>query len=397
MLKGKNVLVGVTGGIAAYKALDVVSKLKKLNANVDVIMTENATKFVCPLSFSALTNGEVAVDTFDEIKDNEIKHISLAKKADVFLIVPATANVIAKIANGIADDMLTSTLLAFNKKTIIAPAMNTVMYENIATKSNIKLLLARGFLFVEPQTGQLACGDIGSGKLADVENIIDFVVDVLRAKQDLLGKKVLITAGATREKLDPVRYLTNPSTGKMGYYLARILTERGAEVVLISGITHIEKENVSKFISVGSASEMNQAVMDNVKDCDIAIFSAAVADYRPEFCRENKIKKTGDDLVVNFVRNPDIAKSVNELGLDIIKVGFAAETENVVQNAREKLNKKGFNFVVANNILSAGAGFGSETNIVSIIDKDTVTNYEIMSKVKLASVIADKIVEIYER
>ncbi len=396
MLSGKNIVLGVTGSIAAYKALDIVSRLKKLNASVDVVMTRNATEFVSPLSFETLSQRPVVVDTFEKII-YEINHIALAKKADLFLIAPASANIIAKFANGIADDILSTTVLATRKKVVIAPAMNTAMLENAATTENIEILKKRGFLFISSASGRLACGDLGSGKLADVDDIVRFVKDELVKTNDLAGKKVLVTAGATREHLDPVRYLSNPSTGKMGYSIANELNSRGADVTLISGLTTIKADEKVKLISVVSALDMYDEVMKQIDSVDAAVFTAAVADYRPENKARHKIKKSDGGMNISMVRNPDIAKSVGELDLDIVKVGFSVETENIIENSKAKLRKKNFDFIVCNDISRAGAGFGVDTNIVSIIDKSGVENYDIMSKRELAKIVTDKLSDLLKR
>ncbi len=396
MLHGKNILLGVSSSIAAYKALDVVSRLKKLGAEVHVIMTENACKFVSPVTFESLAGTAVVVNDFER-RAGDISHISLAKNADIFVIAPATANIIAKIANGIADDMISTTVLAYDKKVIIAPAMNTKMLENIATKTNIELLKSRGFLFVNSKKGILACGDEGDGKLADPEHIVDSIVRELSEKSDFEGKRVLVTAGATREHVDPVRFLTNPSTGKMGYSIASELSMRGAEVLLVSGLTNINPPSGVEVISTVSALDMYEAVMDRVNDVDAAVFTAAVADYRPKVLYKHKLKKTDDDMSIELERNPDIAKSVGELGLDIVKVGFSVETENIIENSRVKLQKKGFDFIVCNDVSKAGAGFGVDTNIVSIIDSKEVVAYELMKKTELSKIVVDKLSRMLEK
>ena len=309
MLKGKTVVIGVSGGIAVYKACDVVSRLKKLNANVHVIMTKSATEFVTPLTFQSLSQNYVVSDMFEEPKTWDVEHISLAKKADVFLIAPATANVIGKVANGIADDMLTTTVMATTGKVLIAPAMNTNMYRNPILQRNISILKELGYNFVDPDSGRLACGDIGEGKLASPEKIVDAVVDLFNEdKKDLLGKKIMITAGPTVESIDPVRYLTNRSTGKMGYAIAKMAANRGADVTLVSGPTNIEPpSNIKKLIKVQSAKDMYDAIIDNFDENQVIIKSAAVADYKPKNYSDKKIKKSNDDLIIELDRNKDIA------------------------------------------------------------------------------------------
>ncbi len=396
MLSGKNILLGVSSSIAAYKALDIVSKLLKLNANVDVIMTKNATEFISPTSFESLSKNRVVSSVFDgEVGD--ISHISLSKKADLFVIAPATANIMAKIACGIADDIITSTVLAYDKNVLIAPAMNTKMLENKATLANIKLLKSRGFLFVESKEGVLACGDSGKGKLADTDVIVDRIVREIASHKDFEGKKVLVTAGATREHIDPVRFLSNPSTGKMGYSIARELSNRGAEVVLVSGKTNLDASFDCELVPVTSALDMYEVVMDRVDGIDAAVFTAAVADYRPKTVAEHKIKKTDGDMCIELERNPDIAKSVGDLKLDIATVGFSVETEHVIDNSTKKLEKKGFDFIVCNDVSKSGAGFAVDTNIVSIIDRKNVTNYDMMPKSRLAEIVADKLLDVLEK
>ena len=372
MLKGKTVVIGVSGGIAVYKACDVVSRLKKLNANVHVIMTKSATEFVTPLTFQSLSQNYVVSDMFEEPKTWDVEHISLAKKADVFLIAPATANVIGKVANGIADDMLTTTVMATTGKVLIAPAMNTNMYRNPILQRNISILKELGYNFVDPDSGRLACGDIGEGKLASPEKIVDAVVDLFNEdKKDLLGKKIMITAGPTVESIDPVRYLTNRSTGKMGYAIAKMAANRGAEVTLVSGPTNIEPpSNIKKLIKVQSAKDMYDAIIDNFDENQVIIKSAAVADYKPKNYSDKKIKKSNDDLIIELDRNKDIAYELGKIKKNKILVGLAAETNDLIENAKGKISKKNLDFIDANDLTESGAGFGTDTNIVKIIDKD---------------------------
>ena len=400
MLKGKTVVIGVSGGIAVYKACDVVSRLKKLNANVHVIMTKSATEFVTPLTFQSLSQNYVVSDMFEEPKTWDVEHISLAKKADVFLIAPATANVIGKVANGIADDMLTTTVMATTGKVLIAPAINTNMYRNPILQRNISILKELGYNFVDPDSGRLACGDIGEGKLASPEKIVDAVVDLFNEdKKDLLGKKIMITAGPTVESIDPVRYLTNRSTGKMGYAIAKMAANRGADVTLVSGPTNIEPpSNIKKLIKVQSAKDMYDAIIDNFDENQVIIKSAAVADYKPKNYSDKKIKKSNDDLIIELDRNKDIAYELGKIKKNKILVGFAAETNDLIENAKGKISKKNLDFIVANDLTESGAGFGTDTNIVKIIDKDgNIAKYPQMKKDEVADVILDKVKSLLEK
>lgn len=394
----KNVVLGVTGGIAVYKALDIVSRFKKLNINVDVIMTKSATEFVNPLSFQTLSQNKVVYDMFERVTNYDVEHISLAKKADVFLIAPATANFIGKLANGIADDMLTTTVMATNKKVVIAPAMNTNMYENKIVQNNIKKLKELGYYFIEPQTGILACKDIGKGKLETPEKIVDETLKILNKDEnkDLLNKHILITAGPTVEAIDPMRFITNRSTGKMGYKLAIQAIKRGAKVTLISGPTNLEvPKDLYKFIKIESADEMYTEVINNLNEADIIIKSAAVADYKPKIYSDKKIKKTDDDLYIELTRNKDIAFEVGKLKKDKILVGFAAETNDLIENATKKVKSKNLDFIVANDLTKEGAGFYVDTNIVKIIDKSgNIEEFPKMKKEEVADIILDKIVSI---
>lgn len=393
MLKNKTVVIGVSGGIAVYKALDVISRLRKLGVNVHVIMTKSATEFVTPLSFQSLSQNYVVCDMFEEPKTWDVEHISLAKKADVFLVAPATANVIGKIANGIADDMLTTTIMATKGKVLIAPAMNTNMYENPIVQKNISTLRELGYNFVEPESGRLACGDIGRGKLATPETIVDDVVNLLTQSQDLKGKKIIVTAGPTIESVDPMRYITNRSTGKMGYSIANEAIKRGADVTLISGPTNLTPpQNLKKLVKIESAQDMYDAVINNLDENDVIIKSAAVADYKPKNYSNKKIKKSDDDLVIELDRNKDIAYEIGKIKNNKILVGFAAETNDLLENATNKIKKKNLDFIVANDLTKEGAGFGVDTNIVKIIDKEgNITDYPKMKKEEVANVILDKV------
>lgn len=393
----KNIVLGVTGGIAVYKALDIVSQLRKLNINVDVIMTKSATEFVNPLSFQTLSQNKVVYDIFERVTNFDVEHISLAKKADLFLVAPATANFIGKLANGIADDMLTTTIMATNKKVLIAPAMNTNMYENKIVQSNIKKLKELGYYFIEPQSGLLACGDIGKGKLETPEKIVNETLKILNFENnDLLNKNVLITAGPTVEALDPMRFITNRSTGKMGYKLATQAIKRGAKVTLISGPTNLEiPKNLHKFIKIESADEMYDEVIKNLNESDIVIKSAAVADYKPKNYSDKKIKKSDNDLCIELTRNKDILFEVGKLKKDKVLVGFAAETNDLIENATKKVKKKNLDFIVANDLTKEGAGFSVDTNIVKIIDKTgKIEEFPKMKKEEVADIILDKIVSI---
>lgn len=400
MLKDKTVVIGVSGGIAVYKVCDVVSRLKKLNANVHVIMTKSATEFVTPLTFQSLSQNYVVNDMFEEPKTWDVEHISLAKKADVFLIAPATANVIGKVANGICDDMLTTTVMATTGKVLIAPAMNTNMYKNPILQRNINILKELGYNFVNPESGRLACGDIGEGKLASPEIIVNTVIDLLNNRdKDLQGKKIMITAGPTVESIDPVRYLTNRSTGKMGYAIAKMAADRGADVTLVSGPTNITPPaNLKKIIKIQSAEEMYSAIIDNFDENQVIIKSAAVADYKSKTYSDKKIKKSNDDLVIELDRNKDIAYELGKIKKDKILVGFAAETNDLIENAKGKVNKKNLDFIVANDLTEEGAGFGTDTNIVKIIDKEgNISKYPQMKKDEVANVILDKVKSLLEK
>ena len=396
MLKDKTVVIGVSGGIAVYKTLDVVSRLRKLGVNVNVIMTKSATEFVTPLSFQSLSQNYVVCDMFEDPKTWDVEHISLAKRADVFLIAPATANVIGKIANGIADDMLTTTVMATKATVLIAPAMNTNMYENPILQRNINTLKELGYNFVEPESGRLACGDTGKGKLASPETIVDEVVKLLSKGQDLKGKSIIVTAGPTVESIDPMRYITNRSTGKMGYSIAKEAIERGADVTLITGPTNLTPpQNLKKLVKIESAKDMYEAVLANLDENDVVIKSAAVADYKPKNYSNKKIKKSDDDLVIELDRNKDIAQEIGKIKNNKILVGFAAETNDLIENASLKIKKKNLDFIVANDLTKEGAGFGVDTNIVKIIDKEgNITEYPKMKKEEVANIILDKIKEL---
>ena len=390
-LKGKTVILGVSGSIAAYKTANLASALVKKGADVHVLMTANAVNFINPITFETLTSNKCITDTFDRNFEFEVGHVSLAKKADVFLIAPATANVIAKAAHGIADDMLTTTLLAARCPKLIAPAMNTAMLENDITQDNIKALKKYGFEIISPATGRLACGDTGAGKMPEPEILLEHIISALTPK-DLKGKKILVTAGPTRERIDPVRFVSNHSSGKMGYAIAEAAARRGADVTLISGPTGLPCPlNVNR-IDIESADEMADNVIRVAKTSDIIIKAAAVADYRPATVAEQKIKKTGDDLCLQMERTRDILKylgSHKREGQFIC--GFSMETENMIENTGKKLESKNVDLMVANNVKTEGAGFGCDTNVVTFITKDEVTELPIMSKADVADRLLDKI------
>ena len=386
----KCVVVGVSGGVAVYKALDVISRLRKKDVEVHVIMTKSATEFVTPLSFQSLSQNMVIIDIFAEPKAWEIQHISLAKKADLMLIVPATANIIGKVANGIADDMLSTTIMATKAPVVFCPAMNTNMYENPIVQRNINLLKEFGYEFIEPASGRLACGDEGKGKLQDTEIIAEETLRRLHSTKDLLGKKVVVTAGPTMVPIDPVRILTNRSSGKMGYSIAEEARDRGAEVVLISGPTSLIKPNGIKVIDIKTNEDMFNAIKNEFKDADIVIKSAAVADYKAKNYSNEKIKKTGDDLNLIFERDRDILKTLGDMKENQILVGFAAESSNLKENAKGKLERKNLDYIVANDISNQETGFASDENKVTIISKSgEEVSLEKMSKREVAKNIFD--------
>lgn len=390
----KTIVLGVTGGIAAFKAAQLTSNFIKKGYDVEVIMTKNATEFITPLTFESLTKHNVMVSTFEKVADRSVKHISIAQRADIFVIVPATANVIAKIAHGIADDMLTTTFLAASCKKVISPAMNTGMYENPITQKNLDLCRSYGYEILEPVSGFLACGDIGKGKLEDISIIEERVEQLLMEEQLLTGKHVLVTAGPTQEALDPVRYLTNHSTGKMGYEIARAAKDMGAEVTLISGPTSLAVPAGVKRISITSAAEMFQAVMQEYETQDFIIKAAAVGDYRPEAIAQDKIKKAGDVLEVRFVKNEDILAYVGEhKKAHQVLCGFAMETQNLIENATIKLKKKNCDMIVANNLRVEGAGFAGDTNVATLIHQDHMETLDKMSKYELGKKILQILLE----
>ncbi len=392
MLQGKTVLLGVSGGIAAYKIASLASMLKKLHANVHVLMTENATNFITPITFESLTGNKCVVDTFDRNFQFDIKHISLAKQADVALIAPATANVIAKMAHGLADDMLTTTILACGCPKIVAPAMNTRMYENPITQDNLKILEKYGFTVIRPATGRLACGDTGAGKMPEPEELCDYILQAVQCEKDMLGKKVLVTAGPTREALDPVRYLTNRSSGKMGYAVAKAAARRGAEVTLVTGPTGLPDLRFARMVHVESAAGMFEAVSSRAAEQDIIIKAAAVADYTPAAVSGEKIKKKEGDLSIPLKRTTDILAWLGEHRRDgQFLCGFSMETENVLENSRGKLARKKVDMIAANSLRTAGAGFAGDTNVLTLITADSEEELPLMSKDEAAHKLLDAI------
>ncbi|MED4909700.1 bifunctional phosphopantothenoylcysteine decarboxylase/phosphopantothenate--cysteine ligase CoaBC [Brevibacillus centrosporus] len=397
-LAGKRIVLGVSGGIAAYKAAALTSKLTQAGAIVHVILTENAQKFVQPVTFQALSHQPVHTDTFNEPDPHVISHIDLADKADLVLVAPATANIIGKIANGIADDMLTTTLLATKAPVMVAPAMNVNMYGHPAVQANMEKLVQYGYRFVEPGVGLLACGWIGKGRLAEPEEIVEAVAAFFAEQnqqrpQDLQDKLVLVTAGPTREKIDPVRYITNHASGKMGYAIAEAARDRGARVVLVSGPTALPKPTGVQFVAVESVQEMFDAVMEYLPESDIVIKSAAVSDYRPKTVQEHKMKKGDGPLVLELDKAPDILRTVGERKTKQFVVGFAAETQDVIKYAQDKLEKKNLDMIVANNVLAEGAGMGSDTNIVTLLTRaGEIVELDKLSKRDVADKLLDAVV-----
>ncbi|MBE5917703.1 MAG: bifunctional phosphopantothenoylcysteine decarboxylase/phosphopantothenate--cysteine ligase CoaBC [Pseudobutyrivibrio ruminis] len=393
MLKGKCVVLGVTGSIAAYKIANLASSLVKLGADVNVIMTKNATNFINPITFETLTSNKCLVDTFDRNFQFNVEHVALAKRADIFMVAPASANVIGKMANGIADDMLTTTILAAKCKKLVSPAMNTNMFENPIVQDNLDRLRKYGFQIIEPANGYLACGDTGAGKMPEPDVLLQYILKEIGHEHDLEGRKVLITAGPTEEAIDPVRYITNHSTGKMGYALAKAAMERGAEVTLVTGPTSIEPPMFVNVIRVKSAAEMADAVKKRAGECDIIIKSAAVADYRPTEVATEKIKKKdGEASSIELERTEDILAYLGAHKREGQFIcGFSMETENMLENSKKKLSKKNVDMIVANNLRTEGAGFGTDTNVVTIIMADETWQLPIMSKDEVANAIFDSI------
>lgn len=396
-LEGKTVVLCITGGIAAYKAADLTSRLRKLGAKVHIIMTESATHFITPLTLEVLSENRVVTDMFDRAFTWEVEHISLAKCADVFVVAPATANIIGKAAHGIADDMVSTTLMATKAPVVIAPAMNTNMYQNTVVQDNIAALKARGFCFVEPESGRLACGDTGTGKLADPAAIAEAIVRAA-TPQDLAGLSLLITAGPTREALDPVRFLSNHSTGKMGYAIARHAVRRGAKVTLVSGPVSLEAPQGVDVVSVSSALEMRDAVLSRLPEQDWVIKAAAVGDYRPAVQAEDKIKKKADDLSVALVKNPDILKEIGtKKREDQLVCGFSMETQDLIAHSRAKLEGKNCDLLVANNLKTEGAGFAHDTNVATILYRDGQAEaLSMMQKEQLADLLLDRMHKLHQ-
>lgn len=394
MLKGKTVVLAVSGSIAAYKIASLASALKKLHANVQVLMTKNAVNFINPITFESLTGNKCLVDTFDRNFQYSVEHVALAKQADVVLVAPASANVIGKIAHGIADDMLTTTVMACKCKKIIAPAMNTNMFDNPIQQDNLKILEHYGYEVISPAVGYLACGDTGAGKMPEPELLLQYILREIAYEKDMQGKRVLVTAGPTQESIDPVRFITNHSTGKMGYAIAKMCMLRGAEVTLVSGPTSIAKPEFVHVVDVVTAKEMYEEVTKRAKDQDIIIKAAAVADYRPKSVSSEKMKKKDDDLAISMERTDDILKFLGEHKKEHqFLCGFSMETENMLENSRKKLEKKHLDMIVANNLKVEGAGFAGDTNVVTIITGQEEVSLGKMTKEETALRILDEILK----
>jgi len=397
MLQGKTVVLGVSGGIAVYKAVELLRLLIKAQAEVHVVMTKNACEFVTPLTFQTLSHNPVHTELFDLYQEQEIGHISLADRADLFLVAPATANLIGKLANGLADDLLTTSLLATKAPVLLCPAMNTNMYENPRYQRNHQQLLADGFKLLEPISGDLACGWQGKGKLPDPQQIFETACKLL-VPGDLTGVRLLVTAGPTREEIDPVRYLSNHSSGKMGYAIARAAAARGAEVVLISGPVALAEPAGVTTLQVGSAQEMQQAVDARYAESDVVIKAAAVADYRPVQKAQQKLKKTSEGLCLQLEKNPDLLAELGKRKIRQLLIGFAAETENLLVNATAKLEKKNLDMIVANDVTAEGAGFGSETNLVKFIFADgRCEDLPLLSKAEVSEMLLDRVIELLKK
>ncbi|MEE0135451.1 bifunctional phosphopantothenoylcysteine decarboxylase/phosphopantothenate--cysteine ligase CoaBC [Blautia stercoris] len=392
MLKGKTVLLGVTGSIAAYKIAYLASALKKLHADVHVLMTKNATNFINPITFESLTGNKCLVDTFDRNFQFQVEHVSIAKKADVVMIAPASANVIGKLAHGIADDMLTTTVIACKCKKIISPAMNTNMFENPIVQDNLKILEHYGYEVIQPASGYLACGDTGAGKMPEPQTLLAYIEKEIACKKDLKGKKILVTAGPTQEAIDPVRYITNHSSGKMGYSVAKAAMLRGADVTLVSGRTAIEPPMFVKVVPIVTAKEMFDAVTSVSDEQDIIIKAAAVADYRPAVVSSEKVKKKDGEMSIALERTDDILKYLGEHKKENqFLCGFSMETQNMVSNSRAKLEKKNLDMIAANNVKEKGAGFQGDTNVLTLITQEEETSLPLMSKEDAANQLLDKI------
>ena len=393
MLKGKTIVVGVCGGIAAYKVVDVVSRLRKIDADVHVIMTAHAQEFVTALTFQSISHNPVTTDMFEKPQLWDIQHISLAQRADLVIIAPATANIIGKVAGGIADDMLTTVVMATKAPVLFVPAMNYNMYENPLVQENITQLSGMGYKFLEPGIGPMAEGTSGKGRLPEPLSIVEGIIEILKPQRDMEGVKVLITAGPTREAIDPVRYITNHSSGKMGYAIAEAASRRGAEVRIVSGPVNIRKPENVQVIDVITAQDMYSKVMDLYDDCDVLIMAAAVADYRCADIHDKKLKKNDDSMTIKLVKNPDIAREAGSIKTDKIHVGFCAETNDLVANAQAKLEAKKFDIIVANDVTMEGAGFGVDTNIVKIIKSDgMIKDLPLMKKTEVADEILNEVI-----
>ena len=395
MLKGKTVLLGVTGSIAAYKTASLASALKKLHADVHVLMTQNAVNFINPITFETLTGNKCLVDTFDRNFEYSVEHVSLAKKADVVMIAPASANVIGKIAHGIADDMLTTTVMACRCRKIVAPAMNTNMFENPIVQDNMKILEKYGYEVISPAVGYLACGDTGAGKMPEPELLLEYILQEIACEKDMQGLNVLVTAGPTQEAADPVRYLTNHSTGKMGYAVATVCARRGASVTLVSGPTALKKPQFVRTVEITTAKEMFEAVAGRASEQDIIVKAAAVADYRPKSVSSEKMKKKDGELTLELERTDDILAWLGgHKRPGQFLCGFAMETQDLIGNARQKLQKKNLDMIVANSLRVEGAGFGGDTNVVTMITENEEISLGKISKEETASKIMDRILEI---
>lgn len=395
MLKGKTVLLGVSSSIAAYKAASLASLLVKQHANVHVLMTQNATRFISPMVFETLTGNKAPVDTFDRCFQFDVEHISLAKQADVVMVAPATANVAAKLAHGIADDILTTTVLACKCPRLLSPAMNTQMYENPVTQDNLRILREYGWQVVEPASGHLACGDSGKGKLPEPEVLLDWILQTIAREKDMAGLKVLVTAGPTQEALDPVRYLTNHSSGKMGYAIAKAAARRGAQVTLITGPTALERPRFVETVEIVSAEDMFREVTAQAPEQDIIIKAAAVADYTPVQVAQDKVKKSDNDLCIPLKRTQDILQTLGDHRREgQFLCGFSMETRDMVENSRKKLEKKHVDMIAANNLKEAGAGFAVDTNLLTLITRDGEKSLSLMSKDEAADVLLTEILRL---
>lgn len=391
MLKGKTIVLGITGSIAAYKMANLTSMLVKQHADIHVIMTQNATHFINPITFETLTNHKCLVDTFDRNFQYNVEHVALAKKADLFLVAPASANIIGKIANGIADDMLSTTIMACKAPKLIAPAMNTNMFENPIVQDNLSKLKHFGYEIIQPAVGYLACGDTGAGKLPSEEYLMAHIMKHLHYEKDLLGKKVLVTAGPTVESIDPVRFISNHSTGKMGYAIAKCAMERGADVILITGPTSLKAPDFVTVIPIQSAKEMFEQVKAHMTNADFIIKAAAVADYTPVHTSNEKIKKSDEDMSISLKRTDDILQYIGTHKREgQVLCGFAMETQDLIAHAQKKLEKKHADMIVANNLKVAGAGFGTDTNVVTLIKSKEIKEFPLLSKDDVAKMILDE-------